>query len=168
MAIKREEACAFTGHRPERLKFPEIKVITWIEDEIRKSIDNGYTTFISGMQRGVDIWAAEAVLELRDEGENVKLVAACTFEGMDSAWDSAWKKRYKNILNAADETIYVSKTPGRAAFFKRDHYMVDNASLLIGVYNGGGGGTLETIRYAEQEGIKIVQYKDERTENQNR
>lgn len=51
--------CTFTGHRPERLSFPESDVITWLEKEIRIAISKGYSTFISGMQRGVDLWAAK-------------------------------------------------------------------------------------------------------------
>ena len=47
---------------------PETEVIAWLESEIRKAIDDGFVTFISGMARGVDIWAAEIVLRLRDEG----------------------------------------------------------------------------------------------------
>lgn len=47
---------------------PETEVIAWLDAEIRKAIDDGFVTFISGMARGVDIWAAEIVLRLRDAG----------------------------------------------------------------------------------------------------
>lgn len=66
---KRQHRCCFTGHRPEKLNMPETEVIAWLESEIRKAIDDGFVTFISGMARGVDIWAAEIVLRLRDEGK---------------------------------------------------------------------------------------------------
>ena len=152
-------ACAFTGHRPERLAFPEKDVTRWLEREIRRAVDAGYTTFISGMQRGVDLWAAEIVLDLRDKGENVRLVAASAFRGMEDRWDAADRNVYDCVLADADEVVFVSRTPGRAAFFARNHYMVDRASRLIAVYTGGGGGTLETIRYAEQKGLKVIKYK---------
>ena len=149
---------SFTGHRPERLRFPESKVIPWLEREIRQAIDEGYTTFISGMQRGVDLWAAEIVIKIRNEGVDIRLIAASAFRGMESQWDHAWKKRYKSVFKDADETVFVSDTPGRAAFFKRNHYMVDRSSLLIAVYSGGGGGTKETIRYAEEKDIEVRKY----------
>lgn len=156
--VDRKHTCSFTGHRPERLRFPESKVMPWLESEIRKAVSEGYTTFISGMQRGVDLWAAEIILKLRDEGANIKLVAAAAFRGMESQWDHSWRKRYKKVLQEADETVYVSGTPGRAAFFKRNRYMVDRSSLVIAVYSGGGGGTKETIRYAEEKEIEVRKY----------
>ena len=66
---KRQHRCCFTGHRPEKLTMAEADVISWLESEIRNSIDEGFVTFISGMARGVDIWAAEIVLRLKDEGK---------------------------------------------------------------------------------------------------
>lgn len=35
-----------------------------LEKEIRQAIADGFNVFISGMARGVDIWAAESVLRL--------------------------------------------------------------------------------------------------------
>ena len=43
--------CCFTGHRPEKLHMPESAVISGLEREIRKAIDDGFTVFISGMAR---------------------------------------------------------------------------------------------------------------------
>lgn len=87
-SIDRKDACTFTGHRPEKLKFSEIGTREWLEFEIRTAIIDGYTTFITGMQRGVDIWAAEIVLRLRSEGEQIRLIAACAFRGMEERWDT--------------------------------------------------------------------------------
>ena len=65
MEIDIKHACSFTGHRPERLEMGEDKVIAWLEEQIRKAVDDSYTDFITGMQRGVDIWAGEIVVKLR-------------------------------------------------------------------------------------------------------
>ena len=80
---KRQHRCCFTEHRPEKLNMPETEVIAWLESEIRKAIDDGFVTFISGMARGVDIWAAEIVLRLRDEGKPIHLICASPFEGFE-------------------------------------------------------------------------------------
>lgn len=60
-----KHACAFTGHRPERLEAPEDEVKKWLEVKIRKAVEDGYTDFITGMQRGVDLWAAEILMKLK-------------------------------------------------------------------------------------------------------
>lgn len=124
------------------------------------AISKGYSTFISGMQRGVDLWAAEIVLRLHDAGENVHLIAATPFKGMESRWNEEWQSRYSDVIKKADDVVYVSAKPGRAAFFQRNHYMVDHASYLLAVYSGGGGGTLEAMNYAKNKGIEVVEYKN--------
>ena len=80
---KRLHRCCFTGHRPEKLDRPESEIIALLESEIRKAVDDGFVTFISGMARGVDIWAAEIVLRLRDEGFPIHLICASPFEGFE-------------------------------------------------------------------------------------
>ena len=61
-AEMRLHRCCFTGHRPEKLRRSGQDIRIELESEIRKAIQDGYITFISGMARGVDIWAAEIVL----------------------------------------------------------------------------------------------------------
>ncbi len=135
-------------------------MITWLEKEIRKATEDGYTRFITGMQRGVDLWAAEAVLKLKAEGRPVRLLAASAFRGMENQWESNWKKRYHRIRFSADEMHYISDKPGRTAFFRRNYWMADHASRLIAVYTGAPGGTKETIRYAKTQGLEIVNIAD--------
>ncbi len=154
--LDRAHTCAFTGHRPEKLRFPEIGTREWLESTINNAINNGFTTFISGMQRGVDIWAAEIVLKLRFEGAPIRLIAACAFQGMEERWDPEWQKRYNRILNCANEVYYISERPGTASFDKRNRWMVDHASRLIAVYCGITGGTKSTIEYAKAEGLEVV------------
>ena len=81
-----DHVCTFTGHRPERLEFPEAEVIRWLNEQIFHAVNDGYTDFITGMQRGVDIWAAEVVLKLRKECKPLRLIAACAFRGMENLW----------------------------------------------------------------------------------
>lgn len=152
----RKMCCAFTGHRPERLGCPQAEVIRWLGEEIQKAVDEGYTTFITGMARGVDIWAAEAVLALKAKGTPVKLIAASAFKNMEDRWARDWQERYRHILENADEVHYVAATPGRQAFFKRNNWMVDRAAKLIAVYTGAPGGTAKTIEYAKKCRLDIV------------
>ncbi len=158
MDNKKEKTCAFTGHRPERLGFDEVKVKAWLEGKIQEAISEGYSDFITGMQRGVDLWAAEIVLKLKSEGNDIRLFAACAFRGMENAWVNEPKITYYHVLSEADEVVIVSSKPGRKAFLQRDCYMVDHASRLIAVYSGGGGGTYHTINYAKEEGLEIVAF----------
>lgn len=82
-AEMRTHRVCFTGHRPEKLNQPEKVVIAELEKAIRQAVADGFTTFISGMARGVDIWAAETVLRLRSDGAPIRLICASPFEGFE-------------------------------------------------------------------------------------
>ena len=66
-------SCAFTGHRPQSLPFGFnetdsrcIALKMALHDQIINLIEtNGVTHFISGMAIGVDMFAAEIVLDLK-------------------------------------------------------------------------------------------------------
>lgn len=133
---KRQHRCCFTGHRPEKLKMSETEVIAWLDAEMRKAIDDGFVTFISGMARGVDIWAAEIVLRLRDEGKSIHLICASPFEGFENNWCDDWKLRYNEILQRADIVNYVCKGYSRACLQIRNEWMVDRSARVLSVFSG--------------------------------
>ena len=153
---KRQHRCCFTGHRPEKLNMPETEVIAWLESEIRRAIDDGFVTFISGMARGVDIWAAEIVLRLRDEDKPIHLICASPFEGFERSWDEDWKRRYNAVMRQADIVKFVCPGYSRVCFQIRNEWMVDRSVRLIAVYNGTVGGTRNTIDYARKTNTAIV------------
>ena len=78
--------CCFTGHRPEKIGIPEGTVIALLDKAISEAIQSGYSTFISGMARGVEIWAEEIVLKYRDAGAPIKMICASPFEGFETSW----------------------------------------------------------------------------------
>ena len=119
-------------------------------------MDDGFVTFITGMARGVDIWAGEIVLQLRKLNPNLHLIAASPYEGFDNRWSADWQRRYKNILDQTDLVRFVCKGYSKACFQIRNEWMVDRASRVIAVYNGEAGGTRNTIEYARENGIRIV------------
>ena len=80
-AEDRLHCACFTGHRPEKLRQTEQEVCIRLEREIQSAVENGFHTFITGMARGVDLWAAELVLQLREQGCAVRLVCASPYEG---------------------------------------------------------------------------------------
>ena len=148
--------CCFTGHRPEKLIWAEEKVIAWLESEIRKAVNDGFVTFISGMARGVDIWAAEIVLRLRNEGLPIHLICASPFEGFERSWNEDWKRRYSDVIQRADLLKYICKGYSRYCFQIRNEWMVDRSTLVIAVFDGQPGGTMNTINYAKKNNIRVI------------
>ena len=153
----RKHRCCFTGHRPEKLTMPENEIKTALERKIRVAIQDGYRTFISGMARGVDLWAAEIVLRHRAEGLPVRLICASPYEGFENHWSAEWQELYRCVLGTADVVQFVCSAYSPACFQIRNEWMVDHSSRVIAVYNGSSGGTRNTLEYAAAKGVSIVQ-----------
>ena len=109
-----------------------------------------------GMARGVDIWAAEIVLNLRKKNKDLHLICASPYEKFEARWSQDWQKRYRKIIKKADYVKYVSPEYSLACFQIRNEYMVNHSNLLIAVYNGEVGGTRNTLNYAKKKYIEII------------
>ena len=155
-AEMRLHRCCFTGHRPEKLSWDVKDVCSWLEQEIRKAVLAGFTTFISGMARGVDIWAAQIVLRLKDEGKKIHLICACPYNGFERGWDTSWKECYLDILKRADLVKYISPKYSPDCFQVRNEWMVDHSNRVIAVFNGKPSGTKNTIDYANKNHVGVV------------
>ena len=154
-AEKQMHICCFTGHRPEKLTRPEEAIKADLEKAIRQAIADGLNVFITGMARGVDIWAAEIVLQLRESGMPVRLMCASPFEGFERSWREDWQRRYRTIMQAADHTVFVCPGYSKSCFQVRNEWMVNHSTRVIAVFNGERGGTRNTINYAKQIGIQL-------------
>ena len=62
------------------------------------------------------------------------------------------------LLEKADEVVQISDGYCKYVYRKRNCWMVDRSSRLIACYNGAPGGTLETILYAEKNGLEVIRY----------
>jgi len=155
-AEKRLHRCCFTGHRPEKLTAPEWLIKRELEREIRQAIADGLDVFISGMARGVDIWAAEIVLQLRESGLPVRLMCASPFDGFERSWNEDWQRRYRAIMQTADHTLFVCPHYSHSCFQVRNEWMVNHSSRVIAVYNGEKGGTKNTIDYTRRLGVQLL------------
>lgn len=152
----KQYCCCFTGHREDRLHRPEKEVLGDLNREISQAIEDGFTTFITGMAYGVDIWAGELVLEQRKKHREIQLIAAIPFEGFETRWSESWKRRYRKLIRKADDVNYICKDYSKIAYQMRNEWMVDRASRVIAVYNGEPSGTRNTINYAKKVDVPIV------------
>jgi len=156
---KRTHRCCFTGHRPEKIAFTESEVKDKLKEEIRLAFADGINVFITGMAPGVDIWAAEVVLELKEELP-LKLIAASPHPGFENRWSMEWQKRYAAIMAKADFIKEVSPQFSRGCYQIRNEWMVDHSARVIAVWNGSPSGTKNTIVYANRKGVPVVNLLD--------
>ena len=152
----RRHRCCFTGHRPERLRMSESEAVFSLKEEIRTAIADGFQTFISGVARGVDLWTAEVVLSLRDEGATVRLICASPYRGVESRWSREWQERYRRVMKQADLVRFICPGYSRDCFQRRNQWMVDRSARVIAVYNGQPSGTRNTIEYARRCNVPVI------------
>lgn len=152
--LRKHRVC-FTGHRPYKLGVPENTVKELLKNEIMQAIEDGFTTFITGMAQGVDIWAAEIVFSLRENNEALRLVCACPYEGFEKAWNASWQRRYNSILEKADLVKYICSCYSKPCFQIRNEWMVDRSARVIAAWNGQPSGTKNTVYYAYRNQVEV-------------
>lgn len=151
----RRHRCCFTGHRPEKLARSEKEIKAALTEEINQAVQDGLTGFITGMARGVDLWAAEIVLSLRKRNKEIKLICAVPHAGFETRWSSEWKRLYWRVQEEADLVRVISKGYYAGVYQIRNQWLVDHAARVIAVYNGQPSGTKNTIDYAVRQGIPV-------------
>lgn len=171
---------AFTGHRPHKLwgyvdLIPKSENKGEIIDKRKEKYRALFVTLrdivlknwvnrdeklriISGMALGVDQVAAYVGIYLKEKYKNVELEAAIPCHDQDLRWRDWSKWVYKYLLSKCDVKTMVYDGPYNYRCMQdRNIYMVNNADILIAVWDGSHGGTGNCVRYAKQKGIKIIQ-----------
>ncbi len=159
--MTRKTVC-FSGHRPKKLPFEgnenniEVKMLMQkLYDEIDLSIKEGYTRFISGMAKGVDLWAAKYIVELKRRDYPLELVCAVPYKELAKSWKGTFKQDYDLIVDNADEIIYISEEYTFKCLLVRNKYMVDNSEKLIAMVSDYKSGTGQTIKYANKNKLEV-------------
>ena len=155
--------CAFTGHRPHKLPWgsnetdPRCQAVkTMIGRRLQEAYELGCRTFLCGMAQGCDLYFAEAVLELRKQYPDVVLKAMIPWPGQANHWPGPEQQRYASLCAQCNEREYVSQVYRRDCMQLRNRAMVEQAQVLISVYDGSASGTGNTVRHARQLSLTIL------------
>ena len=164
MLPTRHQSCCFTGHRPEKLPWrkdedhPAAAMLKErIFDVVEALYQSGIKHFICGMARGCDFYFSEAVLKLREEHGEITLEAAIPYEEQAAGWSEEDRNRYFRLVSQCDYETVLQTGYSADCMKKRNHYMVDHATVLIAVYDGQFGGTMQTVNYAKRKGLEMIE-----------
>lgn len=156
----RDKTCCFTGHRkiPANLR---ALIAVEIEKRIVELIDQGYIIFETGGALGFDTVAAQVVLRVRNRYPYIRLVLVLPCRNQTDGWGEHYRRMYDYILNAADNVIYTSEVYTKGCMYKRNRRLVDDSSVCICWLKRLSGGTMYTVNYAKENGVKIINIVDE-------
>lgn len=159
------KTCCFTGHRPSGFAWDyEDKdcalhkdYLLRLEYFIERAITcNKTQRFICGSALGADADCAETVIRLRNKYPYVHLEIAEACEKYGESYAPKNKSRYLAIISQADSVYNACKQYTPWCMARRNQYMVDNANILIAIWNGEEkGGTFNTVKYALKKGLPI-------------
>lgn len=168
-------AC-FTGHRPNKLHGydrnayrPLVSQLTGrCEEILRKYNLDG---FISGGAQGFDQLAFWSVKHVIDQGNLIENLVYIPFVGQSDIWRPTGpfgQQDYDQMLLASTGVkIIAPEKPADKrgivqALYARNHAMVDDSDLVIGLwaepgdFRASNGGTAECLRYAIAQGKQVL------------
>lgn len=151
--------CAFTGHRPQRLPWGDreqdprcLALKQLIASAVDLAAARGCGIFLCGMALGCDTYFAEAVLAR----EGLQLEAMIPCPGQADRWPGPDRARYEKLLLQCSRLTVLEDAYSEGCMLRRNRAMVDRADLLISVWDGSPGGTGETVRYAQEQGVELL------------
>lgn len=160
--IIKEETASLTGHRPKSLPWGYnenlqycLKFKSDLKQVLIAAINYGLTTFLTGMAEGFDMIATEILLELR-ETYKIRIIAVIPCLDQEIKWKPEQQARYRKIIEQCDDKIILSKQYTQTCMNDRNKYMVEHSSVCIAYWNGKPSGTGNTIGFAEENGLKII------------
>lgn len=181
--IRSDIAVCVTGHReravipykgdPENLDITRTAVRMMLGRYIDIVMKKGYTTLLSGLAEGTDLWAADHVLKRKRYSKETRLIGVMPFLEHCSKFSAESMETLRLIERFADLLITTNNDPNitygkikRAStdpnlYRTRNRYLVENSSIMIAFYNSSNlpySGTGQTVRLARQAEMPILSF----------
>ncbi|TDG00926.1 DUF1273 domain-containing protein [Paenibacillus piri] len=121
-------------------------------------IDDGLEWVIVSGQWGVELWAAEAVLELKETYGQLRLAVITPFLDQEENWSDEKKSRYQAVLKQADyvNSISKSKYDGPWQFKEKNKFLLRNSDGMILLYDEEQDGS---PKYIKEQALRLSQLR---------
>lgn len=142
---------AFTGHRSyDGSAEQQLRAL------LEELYQRGFRRFLSGMSWGFDLAAAEAVIALRREHSDVRLIAVEPYAWFGRLFRGEDLVRYERVKAAADECVTVGERGDVMDYIARNDFLVASSSAVVAWWSGvKRGGTAYTIKQALRAGLEL-------------
>ena len=88
-----------------------------LRDTMETLIAEGYAHFISGGAQGMDLFAAEAVLELQEKYPWIILEMVSPFDAQADRWNDEYRMRHDRLFASADVVTATGHEYTKACMF---------------------------------------------------
>ncbi len=162
-------SCGVVGHHPTRFKWKYQENNTGckrlkkrMRDQLELLYQQGIRWFYIGAGLGVDLWAGEILLRMKEQEayQDLEIVVVLPFEGHDRNWDSHSRERLSFLKRHSARTVVLGTSATKqVAYDCAAVYIAERADCLLAVYDGvqSGKGTVGTAVYrGEQRNIPII------------
>lgn len=137
-------AILVTGYKAHELGIfsrdhPGIQVIRYaLKKKMREYVEDGAQWFVISGQTGVELWAGQACLELRDSDQlNVNLAVLMPFLNQEEHYKEWQQEIYAQTLEGADYTGYISKRPYESPvqLRQKNEFLVAKTDAMLIIYD---------------------------------
>lgn len=134
----KSKTCCLTGPREDRIASGNEKMIRKeLEDKIRKLITyDDVSCFYVGMESGVNQWAAEIVLRLKEEYPAVRLTCVLSCEALADEWTEPQRDHFYDVMERCDEELMLQGAYTADCERKRDEYIIRRSDFVLAIWEG--------------------------------
>lgn len=163
------ESCAVAGPKPTRFKFgykEDNSLCRKIEKAMLRQFrrlyrKRGVRRFYIGGTIGVNLWAGELLLKLKEDPgyEDLELAVILSFPGHDAKWDVRSRKRLEYLVRHSVEHLTAGTEDCRESYISQNRYLVDHAQYLVAVseeHREQETGSFQVTAYAREKGLEII------------
>lgn len=176
--MKTKEALIITGYRNYEIgvfqeKDPKIRVLKKvIRETLIPLIEDGITWIVIGGNLGVELWAGEVVIDLKEEYPEIQLAILFPFEG----WGENWKEANQTVLGkvkaGADYVNATSHQPYQNPSQLKNHtaFLLQKTAACLLIYDEEFKGKTEYFlkdarKFQERHAYHILQITMDDLEN---
>lgn len=157
-----------TGYKAHELGIfndthPGIPIIKQaIKNQLLTLIEEGLEWIILSGQQGVETWAAELIVEMKNTFPHLKYAIITPFLDQEKNWNELKQEKYRSLLFQADYETSLTKKPYEAPwqFIEKNKFLIRNTDGMLIVYDEENEGSPKFIKklaeqYAEKENYSL-------------
>lgn len=138
------QVLAVSGYKPHELGIFQEKHehLPYLKIAIKKKLIQlieayGVEWIITSGQAGVELWAAEAAIQLKDTYPQIKIATIAPFYNQEERWNDAVKELYHYVCTSSDYHDYITKRPydSPQQLRLKNQFMIEKSDAFLVLYD---------------------------------